>query len=298
MSSRKAPKKARVYRAGRSKARRRKGGGSGLAGLLKGPVGLVLLGVAIVLGVGYAAKWYQGDVLDLLPKSSDTAAEAHKVPAAQTPATDNGGAAPAQGGTTPPAAGNGGGTAPASGTGQTAPATPAGQEADPNAAILADRAHIDRSAGAKPMLVTVYYADGLKNGDTLVPVQVQVPLTVSTVRTAAEQVVRAPENLKLYSNVPAGTKVQDVNFKPDTGVATVDLSGEAANVQGTAAAQSMMASFVYTLTELPNVKAVQLWVNGRPAVLHGIEWSKPLSRQDLQAQNPLRIDPVVKFVAR
>jgi spore germination protein GerM len=146
------------------------------------------------------------------------------------------------------------------------------------------------------MLVTVYYADGLKNGDTFVPVQVRVPATVSTIKTAAEQVVQAPENLKLYSSVPVGTKVQSANFTAATGVATVDLSAEAANVQGTAAAQTMMASFVYTLTEVPNVKAVQLWINGHPAVLHGIEWSKPLSRQDLQAQYPHQVEPMVKFV--
>jgi spore germination protein GerM len=60
----------------------------------------------------------------------------------------------------------------------------------------------------------------------------------------------------------------------------------------------MKASFVYSLTEVANVKAVQLWVNGRPAVLHGMEWAKPISRADIQAQSAFKIDQVVKYATK
>lgn len=238
-----------------------------------GPVGLVVLVILLVMGIGY---WAVGGKLD----KSITGGGAEQPKSAQPKA-------PA------PTAGSGSTAAPA----QT-PAAPAKTEPvpDPNQAIIEARRQIDRSGG-KPdtMLVTLYYADGLKNAEVLQPVEVRVPQTVSVVKTIAEQLVAAPANLKLYSGVPAGTSVRGVNFDSKTGVATVDLSPEAAGVQGSAAAMNIQASFVYSLTAINSVKSVQLWVNGRPATLHGVEWNKPLTRAELEARNYFRTAPVIKF---
>jgi spore germination protein GerM len=270
-----------VYRAGGGGGHRRrgKGGGSGLFRVLTGPFGLVLLGIAVVLAIGYGAKWYQSK----------------GEPAVVTPAAKTGSNG---------AAGNDQVQAPATNQTQTPPKTeppkaaqPAPEPADPNKATVEGRSHIDRAGGAQQtMLVTAYYYDGLKASDTLVPVQIRVPLSVSNIKVTAELIVQAPEEFKLYSNVPKGTKVNSVNLKD--GVAYVDLSAEAGNVQGSAAAVAMQHAFVYSLTEIPNVKAVQVQILGRPAMLHGIEWSKPLSRADLKAQSPVAVDPLIKFVPK
>lgn len=263
-----------MYRAGRSRSKggRSRRGSSGLGRFLTGPVWLILLGVLVVFGLGYWVKNYkpaaepppdQGAVS--APKAGDsTPAPQNPAPTAQNPAP-----APTQ-------------------------QTPA--PADPTKDILAKRSHIDRSGGAaKTSLLTIYYADGLKATDTLQPVQVRVEQTPSQIRRVSELIVEAPEDLKLFSGVPAGTKVLSVNFNSNTGVATVDLSAELAKAQAGDVAK-IKAAFVYSLTQIQGVKSVQLWINGHPAMLHEQEWSKPLTPADMDAQTLFAIEPVLKFI--
>jgi spore germination protein GerM len=166
----------------------------------------------------------------------------------------------------------------------------------PNFSVADARRHIDRSAGtSETMLMTVYYADGLKNAESLQPVEMRLQKNPGTVRAAAEQVLYAPVDYKLYSSVPDGTKIRSVDFNQATGVATVEVSPELETVQGSAAAANIMASFVYTLTALPEVKAVQLMVGNRPALLHEIEWTKPITRAEMDAKAYFMVEPVIKF---
>ncbi|HWI62073.1 MAG TPA: GerMN domain-containing protein [Symbiobacteriaceae bacterium] len=223
-----------------------------------------------MLGVGYWAKNYRPEPAPTQDKTTVSApkAEATK-PAAQNPAPVNNPQPKPPAQTTPPA--------------------------DPTKDLLDKRAQIDRSAGAaKTMLVTIYYADALKTVDTLQPVEVRIEQTTSQIKRTAELVVAAPEDLKLYSGVPAGTKVLSADYNSKTGVATVDLSPELTKAQAGDVAK-IKASFVYSLAKVPGVKSVQLWVQGRPAMLHQQEWSKPLSPADLDAQNLFKVEPLIKF---
>ncbi len=257
-----------MQRSGGSRRSKGRSGGSGILRLFAGPVGFIAVILGLVIAVGV---W--GKEAPPATKPAENTQQQAKQPQPEQPKP-------------------------------TQPATPAGQppvQAKPtepdNSALLAKRKHIDRAgANAKTMLVTVYYADGLTDGTSLQPVEVRVPQSESVAQVTAEQVIAAPTDLKLYSSVPAGTKVKSVNFNRATGVVTVDLSAEAADVQGTEAAMNMRASFVYSLTALKDVKAVQLWVNGKPAMLHGIEWSQPLSREQLQERSSYKVEPVIKFV--
>lgn len=166
----------------------------------------------------------------------------------------------------------------------------------PNFSVADARKHIDRSAGtSETMLMTVFYADGLKNAESLQPVEMRLQKNPGTVMAAAEQVLFAPVDYKLYSSVPDGTKIRSVDFNETTGVATVEVSPELETVQGSAAAANIMASFVYTLTSIPNVKAVQLTVGNRPAMLHQIEWDKPITRAEMDAKAYFKVEPVIKF---
>lgn len=254
-----------MHRSGGSRRSKGRKGGSSILRLFAGPVGIGAVVIGLILAVGV---WGKDAEPALKPAES-----AQSKPAAEQPKPVT--SVPVQASPTPE---------------QPKPAVP------DNSEILQKRRRLDRSGGAaKTMLTTVYYADGLKENASLQPVEVRIPLTTSIVLAISEQVVAAPADLKLYSNVPAGTKVKSVNLDRKTGVATVDLSPEAAGVQGSEAAQNMRASFVYSLTELKDVKAVQLWVNGRPAMLHGIEWSEPLTRAKLEERSTYKIEPVVKF---
>lgn len=232
-----------------------------------GPAGLILLGLAVVLGVGYWAQNYRPEPEQRPPQSPPAVSAPQPSAQNQRPVT-----APA-----------------------TQPAVQTPPPADPNKELLDKRTHIDRSAGAaKTALVTVYYADGLKQADTLQPVEVRIEQTTSLIKRTAELVVGAPEDLKLYSGVPVGTKVLSADYNSTTGVATVDLSAELAKAQSGDVAK-IKAAFVYSLTKVANVKAVQLWVNGRPAMLHQQEWSKPITPAELDAQNLFKTEPVLRF---
>lgn len=236
---------------------------------LTGPVGLVLLLVLVVLGVGYWVKNYRKEPAPAPEKAAVTAPKtANSAPAAPGPAPAN----------TQPAA-------------KPQPAQPV----DPTKEILDKRARIDRSGGAaQTMVVTVYYSDGLKPVDTLQPVEVRIEATKSQIRRTAELIVSAPEELKLFSGVPAGTKVTSADYNSTTGVATVELSRELEKVQAGDVAK-VKAAFVYSLTLVPGVKSVQLRVNGYPAMLHQQEWSKPITRAELESQALFKVEPVVKF---
>jgi hypothetical protein len=265
-----------VHRTGRTRSKRGKGRTSGILKTLAGPVGLVALGLALVLGAGY---WAQ------------KAPASKQVPAPVKQAEPSPVVSPQPAPTPAPAA-------PPTSQQPVTPPTPAAAKPDPNQAILEGRHHIDRAAGAtETMNLTLYYADGLKNGEALQPVEVRVAQSRSSIQSVVEQVINAPADLKLYSSVPAGTKVKSVNLKPG-GVAVVDMSAEITQVRGSAATENIVASLVYSLTGLKGVSSVQLWVGGRPAMLDQYEWSKPLSRTDIGARNVFKMQPVINYTAK
>ncbi|HYG60596.1 MAG TPA: GerMN domain-containing protein, partial [Symbiobacteriaceae bacterium] len=277
VSSNRPPQRARVLRSGGG--RKRKGRGPGR--FLFGPVGAVLLGVLLVLGIGYAVKVY---------KPAAEPADA-KVTAPGTEAPKNGTATPGTSNSTT--------TQPATTPVTTAPATTSPAATTPATTTaptpVADRAHIDRSGGAtNKAKVTIYYADG-QLADSLQPVEIQIPFTTGWIKAIADQVVDPPRDLKLDSGLPPGTKVKSVDLRKDTGTAVVDLSPEAKGVQSASDASKIKAAFVYSLTELKDVKSVLVWINGFPAQFGPMVWDKPITRAELEAQKLFKVEPVIHF---
>lgn len=178
------------------------------------------------------------------------------------------------------------------------PATPVPKVEAPKVENLPDGrpgawARLDRAAGAtESMRQTLYWLDG-RNAERLQPIEVKLPKSVETGRTAVEQLLDPPRDLKLESGIPAGTKLNGVRMTGS--VMIVDLTKEVESVQGSAAANAIMATLVYSLTELPGVTAVRLMADGLPAVLHGAEWTDPLTREELQERNLFQIDNVIRF---
>ncbi|MGE5675123.1 MAG: GerMN domain-containing protein [Mycobacterium leprae] len=260
-SQKRLPQKAKVHRSGRK-------GGSGRAGAVLKPILVAAVVIGALLAIGHWAQDKQPT--QARPDVSAGSSKVEAPPVNPAPATNSTGKTDPKSGTT---------------AGATTPKDP----------LTAQRAHIDRSGGAKEtMLVTAYYADGVKNGESLQPVQILLPKSAGVARAVAEQVVQAPENLQLYSNVPKGTTVKSVDIDGTT--ATVEVSAQVSSIQGSAAVNNLMASFVYSLTELPNIKSVMLLVNGKPAQLHEIDWAKPITRSEMDARNYFKVEPVIKYV--
>lgn len=266
-------------------------GGGGLRAILASPITPVLIGLVVVLGVG---AWVLKDKMPTAPgdkteqKGGQTGSTQPNQPTQPTQPEVKPSPQP---------------EAPKPETPK--PETETKPEVKPetkpevkpaNPAVATDRSKIDRSGGAaKSMLLTLYYADGLKNATSLQPVEIKVELSAGRIRSTVEQILTPPQDLSLYSGIPAGTKIGKGGVNLKDGVAIVDLSPEVLSVRGSAAVTNITASLVYSLTAIPDVKAVQLWVNGQPAMLDGMEWSKPLSRADLDGRNWYKVEPVIKY---
>ncbi len=157
---------------------------------------------------------------------------------------------------------------------------------------MAARQRLDRSEGREAMPVTVYFVDGYSGDTALQPVTLQVPHSQAVLRAAVNQLLQPPEYLKLSSGIPAGTRVYDVSLQG--GVATVNLSEQLYTRSGSTWANTVTYCLVYTLTEFDQVERVQLLVAGKPAVLEGREWSRPIGRADLKNRGDFTVLPVLR----
>ena len=253
----------------------------------RSPLTPVVLVVLVVVAAGFWAM-RGADV----PASTEGAAEQGQT-AAAGPA---GGSGTETGQAAGQDAGPGGSAAGETGDGATAePADePQPDPAQPAYPLATSRSAIDRSGGAADtMRVTVYYVDFDANMEALQPVEIQVPFSITPIKVCVEQLLHPPEELGLFSEFPPGTAA--LGFNLEDGVAVVDLSAEVEGVRGETAVNAVVATLVYTLTEIPGVVAVQLRANGEPAVLDGFEWSAPLTRADVEAWQNFRVEPVIPY---
>jgi spore germination protein GerM len=268
-----------VRKTGESRSRKSSGGGflRALVENVIGPLGLVLLGVGIVLVIG----WY-------------VTSEGFKLPVRTGKV-----AAPDAGQTgTPPA------QQPSGQTGQPPaqqPAPPPSQEtgsapAPDEATIRVQRQQINRAGSEQAMKIVAYYVDGLTNAQTIQPIEMMVPVDKGRIRATVDHLINAPRDLKLFSEFPAGTTVLGANLRD--GVAIVDLSRELLSVRGSAASTAIQYVLVYSLTEIEGVNAVLLRVQGHPAQLDQIVWDQPVTRQQLEKRNAYSIAPLLTYQGR
>jgi len=121
------------------------------------------------------------------------------------------------------------------------------------------------SAPGGTTIVRAYFWLGVSpNADGPVAVLREIPATKS-VATAAMNALLAGPNLiegrnQITSSVPDGTQLLGLTI--DGGVATVDLSGEFASGGGGDAYQQRLGQVVYTLTQFPSLKGVNLRIDG------------------------------------
>lgn len=157
-----------------------------------------------------------------------------------------------------------------------------------------DRARIDRTAGQNPHIdLVIYYADLWQEGRTLQPVEVRLPHSVSVARLAVEELLRGAPEVGLGSGFPPGTGVQGLTIRD--GVLTVDFTPAFAALEPRWEAAAIN-SLLFTLTQFANIDAVQVWVDGHPAVLpSGTVWTAPRTRPAGDQVDGLSIQPLIPY---
>lgn len=102
-----------------------------------------------------------------------------------------------------------------------------------------------------------------------VPVTRIVAETDNMAATTLTELLKGPrQGVPLYSAIPAGTELLDMVVREE--IASVNLSKQLLEYQGgVEAAEHLLAQLVLTLTELPEIRQVQVFVDGEPEVLEG-----------------------------
>lgn len=129
--------------------------------------------------------------------------------------------------------------------------------------------------------VKVYYLN--KEKALLVPVTFFLPEDVDLAKVVAEKLVKGPpEGLGLVSPFWPGTQVHQVKVD-DQGIATVDFNSKLLEYGGGSSQEiALLESLVFTLTDLPQVEAVQVLIDGKklPVLPEGSDISEPLRRPE------------------
>lgn len=98
----------------------------------------------------------------------------------------------------------------------------------------------------------------------------------------------------LTDAVPSGSHLLGITVRDST--ATVDLSRAFESGAGSSSVRMRLAALVYTLTRVPGVRRVRLWLEGRPVEVfssEGLEVSPSLTRADFPDLAPFDDDPPV-----
>lgn len=123
----------------------------------------------------------------------------------------------------------------------------------------------------------------------LVPVMRRIPweegiarLTLSNMIDTAE-LREALDTTGLLPLIPSGTEIKGMAIDPVTGLCKVDFTAEIQNKETKKDEENLIKGVVYTLTEFPAVKEVQILVEGNEvdALKHGTKIHGTLSRENI-----------------
>jgi hypothetical protein len=148
----------------------------------------------------------------------------------------------------------------------------------------------DASASPTPAGETTFLVYFLR-GEKLGTAQRAVPRTVAVARAAMEALCGGPTDAEkaagLLTAVPDGSAVRGISIEGTT--ATVDLSGEFESGGGSLSMRARVAQVVYTLTQFPTIRAVELMLDGEPVQAiggEGVIVEEPQRRADWDEFEP------------
>lgn len=128
----------------------------------------------------------------------------------------------------------------------------------------------------------------------LVPVLREIPATEAVGAAAMNALLAGPNDAELgarpamYTSIPEGTRFLGLDVAG--GIATVNLSREFESGGGSASVLQRLAQVVYTLTQFPTVKGVELQLDGEPVEVlagEGAVLRQPATRDDYTSQLPV-----------
>lgn len=122
---------------------------------------------------------------------------------------------------------------------------------------------------------------GDNQAGSLVAEKRQVPKVEGLARRAINELIKGPQNAKLQSIIPEGTKLIDINVKAD-GLCIVNFSKELMTKHhgGSSGEALTVYAIVNTLTQFPTVKEVQILIDGerKETIAGHMDISQPLER--------------------
>ena len=144
--------------------------------------------------------------------------------------------------------------------------------------------------------LSVYFSDA--RAERLVPVTRYLHPDSGLARGAMLALLAGPgaadETRGLTSAVPPGSRLLGITVRDSS--ATVDLARVFESGGGATAVRMRLAQLVYTLTRVPGVRSVRLWLEGRPVEVfsgEGLDIPQPLTRADFPDFAPYDEDPPV-----
>ncbi|WXJ88442.1 Spore germination protein GerM [Moorella humiferrea] len=127
--------------------------------------------------------------------------------------------------------------------------------------------------------VLVYYLT--EDGTYLVPVTITFTPTREVAKTAVEKLLAGPQVDGLKGVMPEGVKLRDIYVLDDLNTVYVDLTKELLAVQNKEQAEKAVKALVLTLTNIENVKYVNILVEGQAVTeLAGLKLNTPLARPE------------------
>ena len=116
-------------------------------------------------------------------------------------------------------------------------------------------------ANVEEMTISLYFASA--DGKGLVKQEKKIPKAEGKARATIEALLNGPEEESgLLSAIPQGTKLRDINIKPEDKLCIIDLSEEFKQVKNTAAADLAVYALVDTLCQFDTVDKVEIRIEG------------------------------------
>lgn len=107
--------------------------------------------------------------------------------------------------------------------------------------------------------VKLYFIDAKQN--KLVAEERNIGKVEGIARETMQELFKGPSNSGYKAVVPVGTKLLDINVKPE-GLCIVDLSGEASKISSQEQGELMIQAVANTLSQFPSIKEVSFLING------------------------------------
>lgn len=160
--------------------------------------------------------------------------------------------------------------------------------------VTEDLSEVSSAQPENTRATVLYYKDA---DNLLVPVMRYIPKgDLGLAKAAIKGIIYSPElaaDIKptgLFPTLPQGTQINGAVIKDD-GLAILDLSQEFLGFGSAEGEELGVKALVYTLTEFPNIKSVQIRVDGKQIdeMPHGTKIGEVLKRSEINLVKPEKL---------